>query len=191
MIFVKTSNGHIRLHCLAHMKPCKLIGPSLHCCCRINTVWLPSVKCQLTDQSLWRMTPIFPPNMCGFLEIHISCLFKCLWVIMRRQFPSFLPGPVVFLMRSPVNHLSIAHPWRDELGGSSMFLPPCVCSNSGCPTPACSVTQNGASLVLCAGFDIPYPGWSTCSHCILEEDAKKAQIKHSRHFYSKWMIINS
>lgn len=26
--------------------------------------------------------------------------------------------------------------------------------------------------MLCAGHNIPYHGWSTCRHCILEEDAK-------------------
>lgn len=58
----KTSSGHTKPCFFSHMKWCKLIGPSLHCCYRINIVWMPSVKCQIMDQSLWRMTYIFPPE---------------------------------------------------------------------------------------------------------------------------------
>lgn len=39
------------------------MGPSLYCCCWVNMVWLPSVRWQGTDQSLWRMTPYFPQIM--------------------------------------------------------------------------------------------------------------------------------
>ena len=35
----------------------------------------------------------FPPRMCDFLEIHISCLFKCLWITVRSTSHHFYLGP--------------------------------------------------------------------------------------------------
>lgn len=81
LFFVKP--GQNTRGCSSHTKWCKLIGPSLHCWCWVNMVWLPSVKCQGTDQSLWRMTPIFPKYMWFSGNLYPLTL-KCLWVILRR-----------------------------------------------------------------------------------------------------------
>lgn len=113
--------------------------------------------------------PYFPPNMCGFLEIHISCLFNCLWVIARRQFPSFFPEPISFLICSPTNHLS-THTHKLLCLVSHPSFCPVTCALTLADPPRLPVaSEGGQDWYFGAGLNIPHHGWSTWRPCILED----------------------